>query len=108
MKIHKLRSMDMASFSKDTKKIEAKIIAKAWKDPKFKALLLKDPAAALKEMGFKVPKHIHIKAVEDSEKEITLVLPPSPTSVQELSEAEVEQLVGGAAMYCTWSTNHDC
>ncbi len=30
----------------------ASIVAKAWEDEKFKALLLKDPDAALQEMGF--------------------------------------------------------
>ena len=45
--------------------LEAKIIAKAWKDPRFKEKLLKNPKAAFKEVGLDIPENIRVKVIED-------------------------------------------
>ena len=41
-----------------------KIIAKAWRDPSFKAKLLADPQVVLKEAGLAVPAGVTVKIVE--------------------------------------------
>ncbi|MGQ0576993.1 MAG: nitrile hydratase subunit alpha [Pseudonocardia sp.] len=44
----------------------AKVVAKAWTDPEYKARLLADGTAAVKELGFAGPQGEHIVVVENS------------------------------------------
>jgi len=56
--------------SDDHKKLRlasGKAVAKAWRDPEFRDLLIKDPAAALASMGFEVPKGVSIRVLEDND-----------------------------------------
>jgi hypothetical protein len=53
----------------------SQLVARAWADPAFKARLLADPAAVLKENGLELPPGMEIKVVEDSEKVLHLPLP---------------------------------
>lgn len=73
----------------------AKVFAKAWKDPAFKEKLLADPKVALKEMGIDIPKDVTVKIVEDTPKSLTVVLPHSPTQLNEMNDRELEQLAAG-------------
>ncbi|HEX3049168.1 MAG TPA: NHLP leader peptide family RiPP precursor [Aggregatilineaceae bacterium] len=81
--------------------LEAKLIAKAWADENFKALLLKDPKQALKEFligeGQKVDwlNQFVVKCVEESANEIVLVLPLNLANL-ELSDEMLEALAGGS------------
>jgi nitrile hydratase subunit alpha len=43
----------------------AKVVAKAWTDPEYKARLLDDGTAAIKELGFSGPQGEHIVVVEN-------------------------------------------
>jgi len=52
-----------------------KIIAKAWRDPAFKAELIANPAAALKAEGINVPDGMAVTVVENTDKQFHLVLP---------------------------------
>ena len=70
-----------------------KIIARAWRDPAFKAKLMADPHATLKEAGVAVPEGVTVKVVENTDTHHHLVLPPKPTG--ELSDAELEKVAGG-------------
>ena len=45
----------------------AKVVAKAWTDPDFKARLLEDGTSAVGELGFKGPQGEHIVVVENSD-----------------------------------------
>lgn len=83
----------MANRSK--KDIEAKIIAKAWKDPVYKKKLLSHPKEALNEMGDKIPDRVKVRVVEDSKDSFTFVLPASPANIQKLSPGQLEQLAAG-------------
>ena len=56
----------------------AKIIAKAWRDPAFKAALIANPAAALKAEDIDVPAAMAVTVVENTDKLFHLVLPPAP------------------------------
>ncbi len=73
----------------------AKIIAHAWKDARFKEKLLKNPKAALKEMGIDVPANFEVRVIEEKANSMTLVLPKAPMESQELSEKELQNLAGG-------------
>ncbi len=72
----------------------ARIIARAWRDPAFKAKLLKDPAAALAEAGFKVAPGVTVTVSENSASRLHLVLPEHPG--EELGPDELEEIAAGA------------
>lgn len=52
----------------------AKLVAKAWLDPEFKARLLSDASEAVKEFGFQGTATGHLKAVENSDTVHNLVV----------------------------------
>jgi len=85
----------MAEQPKKKEEIEAKIIERAWKDQRFKLLLLKNPRAAFKELGIEMPENLEIKVVEEKPNAVTLVIPAAPSNAQALSEAELEKIAGG-------------
>lgn len=73
------------------------VVAKALKDPSFRALLLKDPADAIeKALGVKLPAGVSVKVVEDSAATVHLVLPAPDKS---LSDAQLQKVAGGAGTY---------
>ncbi len=96
----------MANKPKNGKELEAKIIAHAWKDPRYKERLLKNPHAAFKEMGLDIPNSIQIKVVEDKPNMFTFVLPSQSSKMQELSDAELEKIAAAAA-YRTLGQKHN-
>jgi len=70
-----------------------KIVAKAWRDPAFKAELIANPAAALKAEGIDVPAGMTVTVVENTDKLFHLVLPPVQTD--ELSDEALDAVAGG-------------
>jgi hypothetical protein len=78
----------------------AKVIAKAWRDPAFKAELIANPAAALKVEGIDVPAGMTVTVVENTDKLFHLVLPPVPSD--ELSDEALDAMAGG------WSSCYMC
>jgi nitrile hydratase len=44
----------------------AKVVAKAWTDPQYRARLLADGTAAIAELGFKGPQGEHIEVLENT------------------------------------------
>lgn len=88
----------MAETAKSFHDAKAKVIAKAWKDPSFKQKLLKDPKAALKEMGYAAPANVTVKCVEESKGSLTFVLPATPAGSHQLSEADLSKVAGGGAL----------
>jgi hypothetical protein len=79
-----------------------KIIAKAWRDPAFKAALIADPAATLKAEGVDVPAGMVVTVLENTEKHFHMVLPPVPTD--ELSDEALDSVAGGSAAPTTKAT----
>jgi len=73
--------------------VYSKVVARAWSDPSFKARLVVDPRAALAEMGVAVPAGIRLKALEDTEDLVHLVVPLPPTG--ELSGEDLRMVAGG-------------
>ena len=84
----------------DTAPDFAKIIAKAWRDPAFKAELIANPAAALKAEGIDVPAGMAVTVLENTDKQFHLVLPPAPTD--ELSDEALDGVSGGGLGTMPW------
>jgi len=68
------------------------IISKCWSDDSFKQQLLADPAAALKAAGVSVPAGVSVKALENTDKLLHLLIPAKPT---DLSDADLDKVAGG-------------
>jgi hypothetical protein len=83
-----------ASKTSEQTKLWAQVVARAWSDEAFKARLLADPAAVLKEAGMEVPEGVQFKVVETSARVVPLILPASPES-GELSEEQLAAVSGG-------------
>jgi hypothetical protein len=82
-------------FETDTMKIYqtlvfAKVVARAWSDPTFKAQLLSDPHAMLQAEGVVTAQGVTITVVENTENLVHLVLPVKPAD----HELSVEALQG--------------
>jgi hypothetical protein len=68
-----------------------KLIAKAWRDPAFKADLIANPAAALKAEGIVVSSGMTVTVLENTDKHFHLVLPPALT--YDLSEDALDEKI---------------
>jgi hypothetical protein len=82
--------------AKELEKLRVKVLTRAWKDPAFKQKLLKNPKAALKEMGYNVPENVKLQCVENTATNYTLVLPSLPETAREMSDQELMKLAAGA------------
>jgi hypothetical protein len=98
----------MAQESKNKKDNYKKVVTRAWKDKKFKEKLLKDPKAALKEMGVEVSGEVQI--VEQKPRAEIFVLPQPPAEMQELSDQDLEKIAGGGTqgLSCTAYGGRNC
>jgi nitrile hydratase alpha subunit len=70
----------------------SQLIAKCWADEGFKRKLLADPAATLKAEGAEWPAGLSIKALENTDKVVHLVIPAKPT---DLSDEDLDKVAGG-------------
>lgn len=69
---------------------------KAMKDPEYRALALSNPNAAIaKVTSTPVPAGFKVKFVDNAGANYTVVLPDPVARVDELSDAELEQVAGG-------------
>ena len=73
-----------------------RVIAKAWREPAFKAKLIANPRATLAETGVSIPADVTVKVVEDTPTRLHLVLPPKPTG--ELSDEALDKIAAGDSM----------
>ena len=80
--------------------IEARIIAKAWKDEAYKQELLTNPKAVIaREFSVQFPQDLTIEVLEENPTSLYLVLPMSPmTMAEELSEEKLEAIAGGYSL----------
>src|ERR1041384_5972643 len=75
-----------------------RVVERAWQDDQFKALLLRDPVAAVAEEGIAVPEAIRacgvrFQVVEDTQEGRHIVLPAKRS--EELSALERAVVAGG-------------
>ena len=83
----------------DMQSLEARITARAWKDPAFRRQLINDPKATLeKEFSVRLPEGLECKVVEETPRTTYLVLPvfPGEEGPDQLSDSELESVAGGA------------
>jgi hypothetical protein len=79
------------------KETEAKINAKAWKDPEFRKKLIANPRQALKEMGMQnIPAQLKIDVMKEEKDHWCIVLREPPAGYGSLSEEELEKLAAAA------------
>jgi hypothetical protein len=84
----------MANTGRDNAAAYGKVVARAWRDPAFKAKLIADPQAVLREAGMAVPAGATVKVVENTGTHLHFVLPPKP--VGQLSDEALDEVAGGA------------
>ncbi|MGF1470884.1 MAG: NHLP leader peptide family RiPP precursor [Rubrobacteraceae bacterium] len=75
------------------------IAQRSLEDEELRQRLLDDPKAAVEqEMGTSLPEGLEIRAVEETQDTVYLVLPPKPQGIAEggqLSVQELESMAGG-------------
>ena len=92
------------SMNAEQQKIWARIVAQAWADESYKARLLAEPEAVLREAGLEVPAGMNVSVVENTDSRAYLVLPALPPEAQTAAEHEVRLAAGcsGCACGCIW------
>ena len=75
-----------------------RIVARCWVDAEFKTKFMADPAAVLRSEGLDVPDGLDLRVLEDHAQLVHLVIPQRPVDV---SDAELEQVAGGATYTLT-------
>jgi hypothetical protein len=81
---------------KQRQELEAKCIAKAWEDDKFKQELLSNPKAVFaKAMGSPFPENVQLQVLEETPTNYYLVIPKKPEVSEELSDEALEAVAGG-------------
>lgn len=74
-------------------KLWPKIVAKAWKDPAFKAQLKENPKQVFATYGIEVPQEINLAIIENTEQTHYILLPSKPEG--ELTEKSLEDIAAG-------------
>jgi hypothetical protein len=82
----------MANTERDNATAYGKLVARAWRDPAFKAKLIADPQAVLKDAGMAVPAGATVKVVENTGTHFHFVLPAKPSGA--LSDEELDRAAG--------------
>jgi nitrile hydratase len=71
----------------------------AWyKDPPYRARVVREPRAVLAEMGCDIGDHVEISVWDSSAEQRYLVLPQRPAGTEHLSEEDLAELVTRDAM----------
>jgi hypothetical protein len=100
-KIHQGESkMSQQEQAQTRQDIEARIIAKAWKDEAYKQELLSNPKAVIeREFGVEFPADVKVQILEENPTSLYFVLPMSPVAIfQELSEEQLGVIAGGGGL----------
>jgi hypothetical protein len=97
------RKMSEQEQAQTRKDIEARIVAKAWKDEAYKQELLTNPKAAIeREFGVKFPAEVSVQVLEENSTSFHFVLPISPVAIAgDLSEEQLEAIAGGQIYHIT-------
>ena len=63
-------------------RVQAKIIAKAWKNEAFRKRLIKSPHKALAKEGVEVPAGVKVKVLQNTATVMHLVVPNQPSATK--------------------------
>jgi len=81
--------------------LEGKLIARVWEDDEFRTKLTTNPNSAVEDLlGEALPEGMKVVIAEESDKQMTIVIPPRPeleSGEKELSEDQLEAVAGGGA-----------
>ena len=69
------------------------VMARAWADEDFKAELLANPTAVLRDNGLAIPDGLEVRLFENTESVVYLPMLPKPS--EELSDEQLAQVSGG-------------
>ena len=81
--------------------LTAELTLRAWRDPDFRSLLLRDPKAAIKDaVGLSMPESINVKVLEEGTTDVYLVLPMNPVDLESLELSEAEFAAASKVGFC--------
>ena len=81
----------------ETDRVSIEIKKRAMKDPEFRALALSNPHGAVAKFNATaLPSGYKVRCIEQAGFNVTVLLPDPVSRVEELSDAELEQVAGGS------------
>ena len=66
----------------------AKIFAQCWADANFKKRFIDNPREVLEAEGLIIPEGVKVRVMEDSEKIMTIVIPPASSDMSDIAAVE--------------------
>lgn len=92
-----------------------KVLGRSWVDPEFRDLVLKDPRAALQQLGYEVPEGLTINVVTQPGHALTLAVAQHPSGVATTpgvtagaGDGEFTQAGSGSGYICTITRECGC
>jgi len=91
-----------------------RVLTESWLDPEFREKLMRDPRAALTDLGFDAPADVDIKVVTQSNRELTLLAAENPAGPQLTEELVITPQTnwtsrgGGCGTSCTLTSECFC
>src|ERR1044072_131451 len=82
--------------------LRTQLIEKAWKDPQFKAKVVRDPKGMLEQhLGKTLPQEVKIYVHEEGNNTLHFSIPPSPSKMAELSDDDLAKVAGGTEVWAS-------
>ncbi|MUG97845.1 NHLP leader peptide family natural product precursor [Scytonema sp. UIC 10036] len=90
----------MQEQTQDSKEIQTRIIAQAWKDEAYKQELLNNSKSVIeREFNIQLPSDLQVCVMEENASTFYFILPARPNLENvELSEEQLEAVAGGASV----------
>ena len=92
--------MSQENFPETLGQIIAAILERARTDQNFRRLALQDSKAAVEKIGKTSPAGLELRFVENKPGQLSVVLPATQSSPDELTEEELGHVAGGCSVSC--------
>jgi len=93
-KVEKMKTMETQALTR--RNLETALIEQCWKDPEFKKAVVSDPKGMFeRHTGRMLPPQVKIFIHEEDSNTLHLTIPPAPSNLSELSDADLERIAGG-------------